>query len=80
MSKSRITGPIGLALGDDCVGISYALGLDGPYAVIHVGDAISLHANRHTDPYMLRQLAERALETASWLDAQSAKTGELNAA
>lgn len=80
MNKTRIIGPQGFALGDDPVDVSYALGLDGPYAVIHIGTALTFHANEYTDPDTLRQLADCALETASWLEAQTAKTGELNAA
>lgn len=80
MTQTRIIGQTGFQIGDDTVDLAYGFAQWGAYADIHIGPALTLHVNNLTDSSTLRQLAECALQAASWLEAQSAKAGELDAA
>lgn len=82
MNQTQPIGPSGFTLGGDSVTITYNLA-PNPYAVLHVGSALTLHATPGvTDPATLLELAARAAEAAGWLQyqAEKAQAGELNAA
>ncbi|MEV6547915.1 hypothetical protein AB0M57_04300 [Streptomyces sp. NPDC051597] len=75
MSNTKIMGSVACRLGSDPVHVSYGREeyAGRPYAVLHLADAVTLHVNDYTDPAMLRQLAEKALELAAWREAWTPK-------
>ncbi|MFD9630145.1 hypothetical protein [Streptomyces violascens] len=77
---TNIIGPIGVNLGAARVTAAYYTA-PTPYAVLHIGSTITLHARPgDTEPATLRDLAAKAAEIANWLEQDSAKAGEINAA
>lgn len=81
MKQTRISAPISVDLGADRVTAGFHQVPSGPFAALNIASVIRLYAiPGATDPATLRDIAAKATEIADWLEQDSAKAGEINAA